>query len=133
MNRKDPTRRTVVKHLVAGGIMTSGAAAIAQTKPAATTSTSLPTTAPGGLATADVEALDRVLGHEHTVEERQMMRGGLAAKREVIKSLRKRTIAPDIEPAITFNPRLPDTKVPQGPSSFAMSDAELPSYDGDPA
>src|SRR5688500_2015813 len=118
MNRKQPSRRTVVKHLVAGGIMTSGAVAVAQTKPAATTSTSLPTTAPSGLATADVEALDRVLGHEHTVEERQMMRGGLASKREAIRSLRKRTIPPDLEPAIRFDPRLPDTKVPQGPSSF---------------
>jgi Asp-tRNA(Asn)/Glu-tRNA(Gln) amidotransferase A subunit family amidase len=133
MHKRNPTRRTVVKHLVAGGIASTAATAIAQTKPAATTSTSLPTTAPAALPVADVEALDRVLAHEHTVEERQMMRGGLASKREAIRSLRKRTIPPDLEPAIRFDPRLPDTKIPQGPSSFAMSDAELPSYDGVPA
>jgi Asp-tRNA(Asn)/Glu-tRNA(Gln) amidotransferase A subunit family amidase len=133
MRTPNPSRRTVVKHLVAGGILASGAGTMGQTKPASTTDTPIPSTAPVGLSTSDVEAVDRVLGHDHTTEERQMMRGGLAAKRDVIKSLRKRTIPPDLEPAIRFDPRLPDTNVPSGPSSFAMSEADLPSYDGDPA
>src|SRR4051812_21014387 len=77
MKRMHPTRRTVVKYLVAGGIVASGSAAIAQTKPAATTSTSLPTTQPINLAVSDIEAVDRVLGHAHSSAEREMMRGGL--------------------------------------------------------
>jgi Asp-tRNA(Asn)/Glu-tRNA(Gln) amidotransferase A subunit family amidase len=128
-----PTRRTVVKHLVVGGVLSHGVSALAQTKPAATTSTALPTTAAQGLTTADVEMLDRVLGHEHTTEERQMMRGGLASKRDVLTSLRKRAIPPDVEPAIQFSPRLADTKVPTAEASFSMIDAELPAYNGDPA
>ncbi|MDQ3440918.1 MAG: amidase [Planctomycetota bacterium] len=133
MKQNTPTRRTVVKHLVAGGLLSTSAASVAQTKPAATTSTSLPSTAPAGLPASDVEALHRVLGHQHTPEEREMMRGGLASKRDVLKSLRKRTLPPDLEPALQFDPRLPDTKVPTGASSFAMSHAELPAYDGEPA
>jgi Asp-tRNA(Asn)/Glu-tRNA(Gln) amidotransferase A subunit family amidase len=133
MARTSPTRRKVLKNLAAVGVVASGATALAQSKPAATTSTSLPTTAPVEVSAADVEGLDRVLGHEHTPPEREMMRGGIAAKRDMLKSLRKRTIPPDVEPAIQFDPRLPDTKVPEGKAAFAMSEAELPSYDGDPA
>jgi hypothetical protein len=136
MRRSTPTRRTVLTHLVAGGVIATSGNVHAQTKPATTTtiSTSLPATQTAAISTADVEALDRVLGHDQrTTEERQMMRAGLASKRDVIKSLRKRAIPPDIEPAIRFDPRLPDTKVPTGSSSFAMSAAELPAYDGDPA
>ena len=132
MRKRNPTRRAGLKQVIVAGGMVTGASVTAQIKPAATTSTSLPTTAPSGLSTADVETLDRVLGHEHTTEERQLMRGGLASKRDLLRSLRKRTISPDVEPAIQFSPRLPDTKVPQGPSSFAMSDAEIPAYNGDP-
>ena len=133
MVEPQPSRRTVVKHLAVGGILASGATAAAQTKAAATKSTSLPTTAPDELTPTDVEALGRVLGHDYRPHEREMMRGGLASKREVMESLRQRTIPPDVEPAIQFDPRLPDTQVPEGASSFAMSEAELPSYDGDPA
>lgn len=130
---KHLTRRTVVKKLVAGGIIASSGAAMAQTKPSATTSTSLPTTKPADISVADVEAIDRVLGHAYTPDEREMMRGGLASKREVITRLRKRAIPPDVEPAIRFDPRLAETKVPQGAPVFAMNDASLPDYNGDPA
>jgi len=135
---KRPTRRAVVKHLVAGGIAASSGAAVAQTTPLSTTTTtttttSLPTTATGAVSSSDVEAIARVLGHEYTDAEREMMRSGLASKREVMTSLRKRTIPPDVEPAVRFDPRLPDTIVPDGRSSIAMSDAPPPSYGGDPA
>jgi Asp-tRNA(Asn)/Glu-tRNA(Gln) amidotransferase A subunit family amidase len=123
----------VVKNLVAGGLVASGGAALAQTKPSATTSTSLPTTKPVGVSAADLEAVDRVLGHAYTPEERELMRGGIASKRDVVIKLRKRMIPPDVEPAVRFDPRLPETKVPAGASSFAMSDAPLPDYNGDPS
>jgi Asp-tRNA(Asn)/Glu-tRNA(Gln) amidotransferase A subunit family amidase len=132
MNPNHPTRRTVVKNLVAGSIVASGAVALAQTKPAATSSTSLPRTQPVNLSAADIDAVDRVLGHDYTVAEREMMRGGLASKRDVVKALRKRTLPPDVEPAVRFDPRLPETKVPTGAPAFSLSDADLPTYDGDP-
>jgi len=101
---------------------------MAQTKPSATTSTSLPTTKPTSVSAADLEAVDRVLGHAYTPEEREMMRGGMASKQGVITKLRKRTIPPDVEPAVRFDPRLPETKVPTGASSFSMSDAAAPAW-----
>jgi Asp-tRNA(Asn)/Glu-tRNA(Gln) amidotransferase A subunit family amidase len=132
MQSRQLTRRAVVKQLVAGGIVASSSAALAQTKPSPTTSTSLPTTELASVSAADLEAVDRVLGHAYTPEEREMMRRGMASKRDVVIKLRKRLIPPDVEPAVRFDPRLPETKVLAGASSFAMSDVPLPDYKGDP-
>src|SRR5256714_7850700 len=80
----------------------------------------------------DVAALARALGHdEFTADERQLMAEGLTERREYFRKLRQRMIDPRVEPAVQFNPRPADVKYPTGESSFKLSDAPLPDFNGD--
>ncbi len=137
-----PSRRAVMKNIIAGGLVTAASDASAQpattkatrsTTPSTTRNASQPATAPADLTVADVAAADRVAGRDYIHAEQEMMRGGLVAKRELLKSLRKQSIPPNVEPAVRFDPRLADTKQPPGPSRFRLSAGAVPEYNGNPA
>ena len=80
---------------------------------------------------AEIAAALHAVGLNFTSAEQKMMVEGLTARRELYQSLRSRTIDPRIEPAIQFNPRVPGVKYPVGGSSFQLSEAPTPDYNGD--
>src|SRR4051812_28217256 len=121
---KRPTRRKLLKSAVASG------AIMALTRSVSAASTSPATTRAAALTADDLAAADKVLAHAFTDSERKMAIGSMTAKRNLMHALRTREINPNLEPAIQFNPRLAGTKLPDGPSSFTLSDAPLPNYDG---
>jgi Asp-tRNA(Asn)/Glu-tRNA(Gln) amidotransferase A subunit family amidase len=120
---KRASRRRILKHVAAAGAVSvlPRISDAASTKPATTRST--------GPLIEDLEAAERVLGHEFTDAENLMSLGSMGSKRKLMLSLRARTIDPNVEPAVQFNPRLPGTKLPEGPSSFTVSKGSGPESD----
>ena len=123
MSKRLPTRRTVLKKVAVAGAAAAipPSSSAEQTEPASTQS---------GVSLSDLDAGSRVLGHEFTEAEHKLARTSMSDKRKLMLSLRSRSIDPNVEPAVQFNPRLPGTKLPAGPSRFTMSDGPLPDYDG---
>src|SRR6476660_3008623 len=111
MSRKRVTRRMAVKGIVAAcvasGVKSSRAA------PA--------TTHADAISPEDVAAADRVAGRTYSPAQDKQMLGILTTRREKYLELRKIRIDPNIEPALRFDPRLPDTKIPTGESSLKLS------------
>lgn len=118
-----PTRRKVIKTLAAGAVAAAGSRSIGATTSPATQKSIPPEEISGAL---------KLLSHDFTPAEQKLMTEGLAARRDLYLSLRKRPIDERTEPAIQFNPRLPGVKYPTGASSFKLSDAPTPEYTGDP-
>lgn len=116
------SRRKVIKSIAGGVVAAAAGNAAAQTKPA---------TAPA-IPPDEIDTLDRALGWDYTQDDRKLMGEDLADFRARMKSLRSRTIDPGIEPAIRFDPRLPGAEFASGQSSFQLSKADLPGYDGNP-
>jgi Asp-tRNA(Asn)/Glu-tRNA(Gln) amidotransferase A subunit family amidase len=101
-------------------------------QPAVNPATTQAASAPANdIGAADVASADRIAGRDyHSDADREMMRDGLASKRETLRSLHTRHIPPDVEPAIHFTARLPVTPLPPGPSACTVSAAPLPDYSG---
>jgi Asp-tRNA(Asn)/Glu-tRNA(Gln) amidotransferase A subunit family amidase len=117
-----PSRRSVVKRVVASGVAAVATGALAAP---ATTSTTEPS-----ISIDDMAAADRVEARVFSDEDRKLMQGAMATYRERLKGLRNRKIPPTIEPAVHFDPRMLGTPVPSGSSSCSTSSIELPAYDG---
>lgn len=100
---------------------------------AATTSTSPATTQPAAAAAPleEAAAMARLTGHEFSAAEIEMLVDDVEANRKKLVALHARAIDPRTEPAITFDPRLAGVTYPSGDSSFTLSDAAVPTYDGD--
>ena len=81
----------------------------------------------------EIAAALRAIGRDFTAAEDKMMVEGLTGRRDLYKSMRKRSIDERTEPAIQFNPRLPSVKYPSGESSFKLSEGSLVDYNGDPS
>ena len=122
-----PTRRRMIKS-IAGA---SALGASGQFLAAATTQPSTTQPSTEVITLADIAAAEKVLGRASSDAERSMMAAEVIANREKLIALRGRHIPLDVEPAVTFNPRLHDTKVPDGPSFCSISNGPLPTYDGD--
>jgi len=121
---KKPTRRRFIQ-----SVATTASAAVASSALAATTTT----TSQPKLPPEEIAAALRLLGHDFTDAEQKLMVEGLQSRRELYLSIRDRKIDPRTEPAVQFNPRLPGVEYPTtGPSSFTLSDASTPDYNGDP-
>src|SRR3954468_8015745 len=118
-DRTQPTRRGVVKNMLAAGIVpaTTGA-----------TTTTSTTQSADAITPADIAAADKLAGREFTDAERKMMVDDLAGTRTKLKALRARKIDPNIEPAVHFDPRVPGMKLPTGESKFTLSDGDAPEY-----
>src|SRR4051794_25915693 len=102
-----PSRRKVVRGLVAVAVGGSIGKARAQTTRSSTTEAQ-------SIGVDDLAAADRVLGREYSQADRKLMAKNMAEMRQRLVRIRKLPIDPNIEPAVRFEPRLPDTKVPAG-------------------
>lgn len=122
-HRKRPTRRGVVKNLLAVGIAAAAGGA---------TTTTSTTTSADDITPTDVAAADKLAGREFNDAERKMMADNLGGTRQKLKALRARKIDPNIEPAVHFDPRVAGTVVPAGESKFTLSIGDVPEYSGDP-
>lgn len=87
-------------------------------------------TTQANISNDDIAAMDRILGRNFSQPERQMMEEGLDSRRKLFDRLRRMQIGPEVEPAVQFDPRLPGTKIPVGPSVCVMSRGKTPSYNG---
>ena len=98
---------------------------------AATQPTTQPVTQPADpLTVADVAAADKVAAREYpTDEQRAMMLESLESYRKRLRGYRERKIDPTVEPAVRFDPRLPETKVPTGQAWCTLSDGPAPELD----
>src|SRR5688572_26338202 len=120
--RKTTRRRFILT--VAGAsatAATSGAIAPTTTDSSTTSTTSTTSTAPATRQAASVEdvaVLARLTGHDFNSAEIEMMADDVEANREKLLELHARTIDPRVEPAVTFDPRLPGVNYPSGDSSF---------------
>lgn len=72
-------------------------------------------------AADDLAGADRILGHGYTNAHRKQMLDIVSGRRERFIELRKIAIDPNIEPAMRFDPRLPETKLPAGSSQLKLS------------
>jgi Asp-tRNA(Asn)/Glu-tRNA(Gln) amidotransferase A subunit family amidase len=73
-------------------------------------------------AADDLAGADRALGHDYTDAQRKQMLGIVKGRRERFIELRKIAVDPNVEPAVRFDPRLPDTKLPTGASQLKLSE-----------
>ena len=103
MKKRIHTRRGVLKTITAAALAATKEAFAAATQP-----TTAATTQASSIAMQDLIALERVLGREFSDSDRKLMAEGVESNRKKLKSLRERTIPPDIEPAVHFDPRLPE-------------------------
>lgn len=122
MKQHPLTRRQVLHHLA-----TAGVAATAIPSFAATTE---PASAPSA---SDVEAANRLFAHNYTPAESELMTDGLETKRNVATHIRSLALPYTIPPAISFRALPSDASPPTSDNSFALPDAPLPAYNGDPA
>jgi Asp-tRNA(Asn)/Glu-tRNA(Gln) amidotransferase A subunit family amidase len=111
------TRREAVKGIVAACVIGGANAVSAETKPASAPAT----TEASDFSADDVAAADRVAGRTYTPQQQKQMMGILQTRRKKYLELRKLAIDPNVEPAIRFDPRLPETVVPSGASSLNVS------------
>jgi Asp-tRNA(Asn)/Glu-tRNA(Gln) amidotransferase A subunit family amidase len=134
---KPPTRRGVMKNLLAAGAVAAvggaGPATKSATKSATTSTTKAATSrAADAISPADVAAADKIAGRDYYNDaERKMTAENLAGTRDRLKALRARPIDPNIEPAVHFDPRVAGMKIPSGESSFSLSDTPTPEFNGD--
>ncbi len=105
------TRRKVVKGMLAACVASKASDVLGGPS----------TTQLSAIAPSDVAAADRVAGRSYSDPHDQQMLGILTRRREKYVELRKLTIDPNIEPAMRFDPRLVETKVPDGESSLNLS------------
>lgn len=110
----------------------AGASAAAAAPALGATSATSPSTQPDMISSDDIAAMARLTGHDYAADEIKLMIDGVDSNRDKLKSLHTRTIDPRIEPALTFDPRLPGVEYPAGESSFALSEAAPIPYNGDP-
>src|SRR3954451_11292158 len=116
----DVTRRKVVKGMLAACVAGGGSDALAA--PA--------TTQADAVTSEDLAAADRVAGRNYSPPQQKQMTGILTTRRKKYLELRKIAIDPNIAPAIRFDPRLPETKVPAGEPSLKLSEDDVePSQD----
>jgi Asp-tRNA(Asn)/Glu-tRNA(Gln) amidotransferase A subunit family amidase len=130
------SRRDMLKAIAA-----AGAAGIASNSVAQVTTTQSISTAPSTTAAttatadaitiADVAAADKLAAREaHSDADRAMMLKDLETYRRRLKRFRAQPIDPGVEPCVHFDPRLRDTRIPQGMSSCSMSDGPPRAFDG---
>jgi Asp-tRNA(Asn)/Glu-tRNA(Gln) amidotransferase A subunit family amidase len=114
------------------GLMAAGAASLTALGAAcATTHQPAPNGAP---ALPDVEGAERLAGVRYTPAERQQMLSGLADQLEAIRVLRAIDKPNALQPAQTFDPRLPGVIYPAQTASLATGHVDagsLPSSDED--
>jgi Asp-tRNA(Asn)/Glu-tRNA(Gln) amidotransferase A subunit family amidase len=120
-----PSRRRMIQSLAAASSIAAGSRILAVTTAPSTTQA-----VTESITADDIAIVEKALGRASSDSERGMMIEGVSANRDKLVGLRARHISPDVEPAVHFNPRLHDTKLPDGPSSCAISDGPLPAYDG---
>jgi Asp-tRNA(Asn)/Glu-tRNA(Gln) amidotransferase A subunit family amidase len=101
-----------VKGIVAACVATAASSAAAA--PASTQA--------DAITPEDLAAADRVAARTYSQAQQKQMLGILTGRRKKYRELRKLGIDPNVEPAIRFDPRLPDTMVPAGESSLKLSD-----------
>lgn len=91
-----------------------------------------PEAAPSDAITAaDIATADRIAGRGYGEAQRELMVGSLTRTRDRLKIVRKADLD-GTEPAVSFDPRLPDTRIPRGPSRSRVSRGRRPRYSGDP-
>ena len=132
-----PTRRGILRQIAAVGAAGVARPVLAQIGGTPATTQSTPTTLNAAthpadaITVADVAAADKLAGREaHSDADRAMMLANLETYRKRLHKFRVQEIDVRVEPAVHFDPRLPDTKTPPGPSSCSLSDAPLHAYDG---
>ena len=140
VSEEKASRRDVIKAIAAAGTAGAAIPVLAQvsTQPtpspsaAATQPVTQPATQPADAITvSDVAAADKVAGRDYASDEqRAMMLESLESYRRRLRRYRERTIDPTVEPAVHFDPRLPQTPVPTGESWCALSDSPMPAFDG---
>src|SRR5690242_15223523 len=110
--RRNISRRQVVKRAIAAGAAATALpsdAAPTTTSPATTRSVS--STQASSVTVDDVAAFERISGRSFAEAERKAVASRLGELRATLRRVRSGTIAPDVEPAIHFDPR---------PAGFAM-------------
>jgi Asp-tRNA(Asn)/Glu-tRNA(Gln) amidotransferase A subunit family amidase len=132
---KQPSRRKVVKGLVAAAVVGSVGDRMAQAQTTAATTkatqagaASAPTTSTtqaSDVTPDDVAVLEKIQGFHYTDADRKLMAADMPGNRKRLLSFRNRRIDPNIEPAVHFDPRLPDMKFPSGPSQVRFSMSKL--------
>src|SRR5207247_2211491 len=110
-----PSRRKIVKGMFAAAVASSMGKSLAQTTKSSTTQAD-------EVSIDDIAAADRVAGRSYSEAERKLMAKSLSRTRQRIVRIRKLAIDPNIEPAVRFDPRLADTKIPTGESECRLSD-----------
>ena len=136
MSEERASRRDVIRAIAAAGAAGAAIPVLAQVSTQPTTSQSAAATQPATppvtqptdpLTVADVAAADKVAAREYaTDEQRAMMLESLESYRKRLRAYRERKLDPTVEPAVRFEPRLPETKVPSGQSWCALSDGAAP-------
>src|SRR5689334_2801911 len=96
-------------------------ATVKSTQAAAASAPTTSTTQASDVTPDDVAVLERILGFHYTDADRKLMAADMPGNRKRLLSFRNRTIDPNIEPAVHFDPRLPDMKFPSGPSQVHFS------------
>lgn len=93
---------------------------------AALAATARAQTAPSGpaIAAQDVGSAEKLAGVTYTDAERQQMLSGLADQLEAIRALRAIEKPNSLQPAQTFNPRLPGVMYAEQSSSFATGSVD---------
>jgi len=109
------TRRKVVKGMLAACVATGAGAAT--TEPA--------TTQADSISPDDLAAADRVAGRTYTAAQQKQMLSIVTRRRRMYRDLRKLPIDPNTAPAMRFDPRLPETQIPSGASSLAISEEAI--------
>lgn len=132
------SRRDVIKALTVAGIAgaTGGSLPIAASAQLAPTTqpNTMPSTSPStpdAITVADVAAADKLAARDASPEERQLMLGSLETYRKRYKRFRELDVDVRIEPAVHFDPRLPGTQIPGGPSACVLSDGPAIEPGGD--
>lgn len=105
-----PTRREIVKGLAVAAVGAAAAPATTQTSQ---------------LSADDLAGADRTLGHAFTDAQRKQMLGIVNGRRDRYIELRRIAIDPNTEPAMSFDPRLPDTKLPPAGGELKLSVEQL--------
>ncbi len=122
------TRRSLVKTALAMG--TAGAAGV--TGIGALAPNASAQSQAGAISATDIEVLDRALGLDYAEPERAMMARSLMQMRAGIKAVRLAEISETVGPAIHFDPRLHDTRIPKTKPGARVSSGRMPAYDGNP-
>src|SRR5256885_874925 len=105
-----PTRRKVVGGMFAAAVASSMGKTLAQTTKSSTTQAE-------EITPDEIAVAVRVAGRNYSLAERKLMTKSLTQTRERLVRLRKMQIDPNIEPAVRFDPRLPNTAIPTGSSA----------------